>query len=116
MGQESRLDDEMRRMIDAAVREAGKQRNGSGWRTALLSISGAILSIALVAAVTMGSGAVRDLSSEIKTSVKYLDEKKLDKETFTEVIRRLDGSLVKIDDSLKALWLSGRGPGSRPHE
>ena len=116
MSQERRLDDEMRRMIDAAVREAAKQRNGSGWRTAMLSISGAILSIALVAAITMGSGAVRDLSSEIKTSVKHLDDKKVDKETFYEIIKRLDGSLLKIDDSLRALWLASRSKGSRPHE
>ena len=116
MSQERRLDDELRSLVEAAVREAGKQRNGSGWKTALLGIAGAILSIVLASMISLGVGAVKDLSNDLSASVKHLDDKKLDKETFMEVIRRLDGSLLKIDDSLRALWLASRSQGSRPHE
>ena len=116
MTEERRRDDELRSLVEAAVREAGKQRNGSGWKTALLGIAGAILSILLVAAIGLGSSAVKDLSRDLAASVKHLDDKKLDKETFAAVIQRLDGSLGKIDDSLRALWQSGRSYGSRPHE
>lgn len=85
----------------------GERRHGVFYRNMFWGLLGGVATISITITISIGAWAYGNMARQI--------DAKLDKETFLEVVKRIDGSLSSMDEILKAIWRN-RNPNSRPHE